>query len=208
MSNHYELCLNEINDYLKEGLEEKALELIKKELAMPYVPEPYFTQFNNYLNEIVIDQRPHSQYFDTVQEIETALKGNQTLQQKGIVSLERMNLRSELEWCETILLTQDIQDWIKKQILLFMMEQEIKGQYQVLLQDKIEVIDMEQLIHPLATQTYQICYQGLQEELESDNPSMFMLCVGELEYLMLEVFPFESEGLKAHDIITRVQAYF
>lgn len=208
MSNYYDECLKQIDDLLKVGKNKEALDQVSTELQMPYVPEPYFSKFNQYLNEIVVDAKPKSQYFESVEEIEFALMGNEALQQKAILSLERMNLRSEAQWIQDILVDEKIQDWVKKQILLFMMEQELQGTYPILMQGLQEEIKIQELIHPQASVAYATCAKGLQEALESDNPSMLILCMGELEMMALEAFPHQMESISSAEIIQRVASYF
>lgn len=207
MDNYYDNCILEIEDYIKDGNISMALEVVKKELDMPYVPEPYFSKFQGYLNELVVDERPRSQYFDSLEEIEAAFQGNPSLQQKAIFSLERMNLRGAYEWLSHVLLDPIIHDGIKKQILLFMMEQEIQGTYNVFMNDDVESLTIENLEHPVESEAYQQCHLELRNELESHNPSLLLLCIGELDYAALESFPHSLKRVDARKIIERVQSY-
>lgn len=208
MDNYYDQCMKEIKECMEQGDMSAALKLVQQELEMPYVPEPYFSQLQDYLNDIVVDTRPRSQFFETVEAIEEALQGNESLQQKAILSLERMNLRSHVEWCEDVLSNAMIADWIKKQILLFMMEQEMNHSFEVFLDGDLIPINIGSLKHPQSGTVYETCLMELQDALESDNPSMLIMCVGELDFIALESFPHELKEMNAQSIIKRVQSYF
>ena len=208
MNNYYDMCIEEIKNLLNEGNDAMALMKVRNELDMPYVPEPYFSMFESLLNDIVVDQRPKSQFFVSIADIEDALRGNEALQQKAILSLERMNLRQDMDWCRSVLVHQEIQDWIKKQILLFMMEQEINGAFDVEINQQKLTLNIEYLLHPQASESYQQCALDLQNILESHNPSMLILCLGELDYLALETFPNALKSTDARTIIERVESYF
>ena len=84
MNNYYETCLLTLNELIESGETRSALELVSKELGMPYVPEPYFTQFNQIRDSIILDSRPSSQYFENEDEINFALMGNEALQYKAL----------------------------------------------------------------------------------------------------------------------------
>lgn len=207
MDNYYDDCIQEIEAYINKGEMSLALALVQKELAMPYVPEPYFSKFSEYLNDIVVDNKPRSQFFDSLEEIEGALRGNASLQQKGLLSLERMNLRAAQEWLSDVLLNHSIHDGIKKQILLFMLEQEIQGTYEIFLDQEVIGIDVGSLKHPVDSSAYQTCHQELRDILESHNPSLLLLCIGELDYAALERFPHDLKRIEAQSIIDRVNSY-
>lgn len=208
MDNYYDTCIKEIEGLINDGDAVAALALLTRELDLPYVPEPFFSKFQSLLNEIVVDQRPKSQYFETVEEIDQALMGNEALQQKAILSLERMNLRQEMTWCRSVLVNSGIQDWIKKQVLLFMMEQEFTGEFEIVIDGHKEIIQMVDLLHPQASESYQKCVNALHDELESHNPSLLLLCIGELDYMALESFPHALKSIDARSVIERVESYF
>lgn len=207
MDNYYETCIEDIENYINDGKMGEALSLVQKELSMPYVPEPYFTKFQEYLNEIVVDEKPRSQFFEELEDIEFALSGNESLQQKAILSLERMNLRQDIDWLKHILVSDKYLDGIKKQILLFMMEQEIQGSIDVYINETIKSYRIEDIKHPMDTSAYQLVHTELRDLLESENPSMLLLCIGELDFLALQSFPELFKGISAREVVDRVTSY-
>lgn len=207
MDNYYEKCIEDIEKSISLGDMEIALVIVQKELSMPYVPEPYFSKFQEYLNDIVVDKKPRSQFFEDLEDIEVALVGNEALQQKAILSLERINLRQDLDWLQQILLSDQYIDGIKKQILLFMMEQEIQGTFDVYINRKTQSYTIEEIKHPMDTAAYQTAHEELRNLLESENPSMLLLCIGELDFLALQSFPELFKGISAREVVDRVASY-
>lgn len=207
MNNYYETCLATLNELIQGGKENEALSLVSQELAMPYVPEPYFSKFEAIRDHIVIDRSPASRYFEDVESIGAALLGNETLQHKALISLERMNLRQDIDtlllWFKEPL----IPDWIKKQLLFFAMEQDLNLEVEINLDSKDHVLNLKDLKNPFATQSFVNCEKELRDILESHNPSMLLLCVSHLETKALEAFPLSKVEFKASDIVLEVESY-
>ena len=207
MNNYYETCLETIQTHIKENNLKEALRMIQEELSLPYVPEPYYSTFLNLRDGIVIDDKPKAQFFETVDMIEHAFYGNEALQIKAILSLERMNLRMHLDWIKRLLQDDLLDPTIKRQLLFFMMDQDIQGTYAVSLKG-VETVTIESLRHPFDSDTYRQCESDLKEALESSNPSLLLMCMSELESDVMEYFPLQKDTLDAKAIIERVKSYF
>ena len=207
MNNYYETCLLTLNDLIERGKELEALDLVSKELSLPYVPEPYFTQFSRLRDSIVIDSRPSSQFFEHQDEIGSAFLGNEALQHKALMSLERMNLRSMEASLRSWLGDSLIPDWIKKQLLFFMMEQDFNLELQILINEKLHLLNTKDLQSPFSSKSFLLCEHELREKLESDNPSLLILCVSHLEHLALSAFPFSKLEVSSDHIISEVKSF-
>ena len=207
MDNYYETCLKNIQVLLGKNEESKALTLLDEELRLPYVPEPYFTQFKSLRDGIRIDQQPASKYFENLDEIDVALRSHEALQHKAMISLERVNLRSEIEWIRLWLKDPLIEDWIKKQLLFFSLSQEISTIFECSIQGEIRQINMSELENPYTSLFYTKTLKVLKDMLESKNPSMLILCEMELNQNLMDAFPFKLENLNPKDIISQVEKY-
>lgn len=207
MNNYYETCLLTLNELIDNGQTKEALELVSKELEMPYVPEPYFSQFNQIRDSIVLDSQPSSQYFEDEDEIGFALLGNEALQYKALMSLERMNLRSLESKLRQWFKDPIIADWIKKQLLFFMMEQDFHLEIELVLNSQEHLLNIKDLINPFSTKAFVECENTLRDKLESHNPSLLILCVSHLEQLALNAFPFKVIDINADTIIDEVKSY-
>lgn len=207
MNNYYETCMDSIQSLLDEGNTREALELIDEELRMPYVPEPYFTQLQSIRDSMRIDTTPSSKYYEDIEDLEEAFRGNELLQHKAIISLERMNLRNELSHIKKWLVDEYIEDWIKKQILFFLIDQSIDMELHLKLKMTEHVIDTSQLENPFESKSYQSCVLQLGDMLESENPSLLILCLGVLEQRVLDAFPVPIKDLKAEEILDTVNTY-
>lgn len=207
MNNYYETCIDSIHTLLNEGKQREALALVDEELRMPYVPEPYFSQLQIIRDSVRIDTAPSSKYFEDIDELDEALRGNELLQHKAIISLERMNLRNEMTFVQKWLVDECIEDWIKKQILFFLMDQSIDAVLQLKLKMTDHVINTAQLENPLLSDAYQSCVLQLGDMLESENPSLLILCLGALEQRVLDAFPIPIDDLRAEEILDTVNTY-
>ena len=207
MDNYYETCLKNIQDLLEKNAETKALALLDEELRLPYVPEPYFSKFKSIRDGIRIDQQPASKYFENLDEIDVALRSHEALQHKAMISLERVNLRSEIEWMRLWLKDPLIEDWIKKQLLFFSLSQEINAIFECSIQSEEHLINMSELENPYSSLTYTKTLKDLKDMLESKNPSMLILCEMELNQNIMDAFPFKLDNLDAKEIVRTVEGY-
>lgn len=207
MNNYYETCLNDIRLAINEGNITLALKLLDDELNLPYVPQPYFDTFVTLRDSLRIDTEPNAKYFESLDAIHDALKGNDSLKLKALMSLERMNLRAHLDEIEGILMDDVIDDWMKRQVLLFLMDQDINHSFEILLDSKSITLNPRLLTNPIGSQEYLRAYDYLTQLLESDNPSLLMLCIAELDESVMKAFPFELESIDGSEIMERVRSY-
>ena len=207
MNNYYETCLKTIQSLISDGNRSEALQMIDEELSMPYVPQDYLNQFELLRDSLRVDKKPHQKYFESIDEIVEGLRGNDLLQQKSLMSLERMNLRAELDDSKEILLDEKLPDWIKKQILFFLMGQNINQSVEVYVNGSKHIINIATLENPIESQAYQKCILELRDALESWNPSLLILCVAELDQRVMDSFPLSLTTLDAQDIIDTVNGY-
>lgn len=207
MNNYYESRLQEIRHAINEGNDRDALTLLDEELSMPYVPQPYFDVYTSLRDTLRIDKAPQSKYFESIEDISDALKGSDALKLKAVMSLERMNLRNDLEVIENMLVDITIDDWMKRQILLLLMDQDINKTITITLSGQSHTLNPIHLINPIATKEYNDAYAYLVESLESNNPSLLMLCVAELDEMVMSTFPFQLEQISGEEILKRVNSY-
>ena len=207
MNNYYETCLTEIRQAISDNKLSDALRILDEELAMPYVPSPYNETFVSLRDSIRIDTSPQSKYFEDIDDIENALRGNDALKLKAIISLERMNLRVYLEEIQQLLSDITIDDWMKRQILIFLIDQDINQEIRVSIIGQHVTLNPKNLMNPIGSKEYLETLNYLEDKLESDNPSLLMLCVAELDQLTLENFPIGNTKIDGELIISRVSEY-
>lgn len=207
MNNYYETCLEDIKTFIRENKLSDALAMIDEELKMPYVPQPYFDEFCRLRDTLRIDTHVSQQAFDDLDDIQEALKGNERMQDKALQSLAMMNLRAVMDSIETIMTDQYIADAHKKVILKLMMQQEIQGTCEILLSGSRHRLNIGALIDPIDTVAFKSVANKLIELLESNNPSMLILCLGELEFTANDAFPLNELNDSAESILKRVKRY-
>ena len=135
------------------------------------------------------------------------MKGNDALKQKALISLERMNLRAVLNDLEDIMRDKLIDDWLKKQLVFYLMEQNIDVSIDVRLNHKMYTLEIRKLENPIGSEAYLQTVASLRDMLESVNPSLLMLCIDELDQKVLEAFPEEAQNIDAQSILDTVNRY-
>lgn len=207
MENYYKECLDRIKSLSANGQLEEAKRMLEVELSMPYVPQPYLSEFQALRYELDGQDALKPAYFLDIESIHRAFYGDQSLQAKALLSLERMNLRTVREELTT-LLTSDIADSLKRYVLLICLEQELSINMTLQLDGETITVDLDTLENPFQSEGYLQIIQELRDQLESKNPSLLELCYEELNQQMMMHFPKPMENISATSIYQRVTSYF
>lgn len=206
MNNYYTNCIQDIQKLIDQKKYEKALEKLYVELSMPYIPEEHKQVFEMMLHTIQSETASGNHLYTDIDEIKKAFLKEGQFSIKALNSLGRLNLRPYLNELQEILMY-DIDDDIKRMILLISLEQELKFKCEITLDQKKLVIDTEYLDNPLSDSHYQMIYKELHEMLVSYDPSFLNLCLDELNMQMMKNFPNINKQLTSDQIIENVNSY-
>ena len=207
MKNYYQETLDTIKGLIKEGNKEEAEKLVIVELSMPYVPEPYLSEFEVIRDELAGHDVTNMFYTD-IESIHRALLGDEMTQAKAVVSLEHMNLRAVQEDLIDMLENGKLDDMGKRYILMVAMEQELDLSVSIELDNKLVSINTKTLENPFSSKKVIEIYEDLASRYESNNPSFLQFCMEELNMQLLNSFPFVPDNLNAQYIVDRVNTYF
>ena len=207
MKNYYQETLDTIKGLIKEGNKEEAEKLVIVELSMPYVPEPYLSEFEVIRDELAGHDVTNMFYTD-IESIHRALLGDEMTQAKAVVSLEHMNLRAVQEDLIDMLENGKLDDMGRRYILMVAMEQELDLSVSIELDQKLVNINTKTLENPFNSKKVIEIYEDLVSRYESNNPSFLQFCMEELNMQLLNSFPFVSDNLSAQYIVDRVNTYF
>lgn len=207
MSRYYDECLEKIQKAIDCGQVEDARKQLEEELSMPFIPEPYNTEFEN-LYRGLEKKSKSSQFYEDFDELIAGLKSKDERQTKALFSMQRMNLRMYEEDLRFLLLSFDLEDSLKKFILMLLIEQAIFGEWQVYLEDDLHILNLKDLKLPYDTPAYRETYDKLRERYESFDPSFLNLCIQELNALSHQRFPFSHEEIDEKEVIQRVKRAF
>lgn len=207
MKNYYQECLDSINTFISENKINKALAMLNTELSMPYVPEPYLSEFEKIKLNLSGHSGENNAYFLDMENIHRALLGDDMLQAKALISLERMNLRSVED--ELILILEDhlIDENLKRYVLMICMEQEINLKVKLEHQGVLKEFNLQELENPFYSELYNSIKEDLTDMFESNNPSLLQLCYEELNLQLIATFPFMDKTITADKIAKQVAVY-
>lgn len=207
MKNYYDEITQEIGENIASENYAEARKLLEEELAAPYVPEPYLSEFVKMHQALPGDKYQGTRYFQDIDMIIDALFADELLQIKALKSLERSNLKLWYDDIEQILRDVNLEDWLKKQIIVLLLEQGFTQTIRVYLEDKDVDIDLKHLVHPFKTEAYISAVSQLETDFAMKNPSFLELCIMELNYKVSMAFPFQHEDINVDDIINQVNIY-
>ncbi len=207
MDNYYRECIDKITALIRNKNYTEAKQMLDVELAMPYIPQTYLEEFENLLHLLPKTSNVSSKFFEDFEEIDDAFSLDDEQKLKAILSLERMNIRPYLEVIKTYLKDELMDDWLKQQLLIILLDQGINGQFEIHFENKDSLIDLSKLEHPFKSKHYNKVYQDLVDDLEHQDPSMLQLCLQELNYQLGILFPFKHETVNAQSIKKKVYDY-
>ncbi|CAM3611869.1 hypothetical protein ERUR111494_03135 [Erysipelothrix urinaevulpis] len=207
MKNYYDEIIHEIVSAIDNQNYTYAKTLLEQELLVPYVPEPYNSKFIEMYKGLPNENNVSNQYFTAIEDIEKALEGTEAFQMKALRSLEKSNLRMFVNELDYILYNNQIEDWIKKQILVLMLEQGLSGEKKIWLHGHEHCLKLEDLCHPFKTEEFTQAYRELQNRYESNNPSFLKLCLAELQFQSSSSFPFKQEPVDVDGIVDTIKQY-
>lgn len=206
MSNYYIDTINLIQDHIKNDETEQALEKLYVELSMPYIPEEHKETFEMLLHGIKQSVATNNSLFTNFEDIEKALQGSELQVVKALQSLENMNLRPILEDVRG-LFTLNLDDTIKRILLMQIVEQEISMPVQVELDGIMHHIETQDIEAPFENEHYQKTFKDLVETYESYDPSYLNLAIEILNAEMMASFPFIDASLNMKQVIQKLEDY-
>lgn len=206
MDNYYELTLKEIRKLISESNKNDALSMVEEELSMPYIPSEYKAEFETLRDMLVEKKMGQTAFFTRMEDIESALFGDEAQKAKALLSLENMNLRPYID--DLIqLLRKDLDDFTKRMILMISMEQELSYKAFLTLNNQPYTIEISDLVDPFQSQHYIAVYQALKEMFESHDPSFLKLCQEVLNLLILQAYPFVDESISLDRVIDQTHHF-
>lgn len=207
MSNYYEDTLVLIKRLIDEGKDEEARNSLVVELSMPYIPEPYFMQFNELMASLSYSESTNM-YYQDVDSIYEGLLGDDSSRAKAIASLERMNLRIIKDDIQVMLNDIGLDDLSKRYLLMLAMDQELDIEVDLVLDGKTLVGNSKHIENPFSNEIVLGVYNALVETYEAKNPSFLKFCLEELSHQLINSFPFVSNELSFDKIVSIVNSYF
>lgn len=206
MDNYYELTLKEIRKLISESNKNDALSMVEEELSMPYIPSEYKAEFETLRDMLVEKKMGQTAFFTRMEDIESALFGDEAQKAKALLSLENMNLRPYIDDL-IMLLRGNLDDFTKRMILMISMEQELSYKAFLTLNNKPYTIEINELKDPFQSQHYIKLYQDLVEMFESHDPSFLKLCQEVLNLTILQAYPFVDENINLEMIIDQTHEF-
>lgn len=207
MNNYYDACIADIERHIKDGKYEDAKYLLRQELSMPYIPQDVQTKLEELSQIVMVENRSGTNYYDDIYEIENALHGNQQNQIKALLSLERLNIHPNFELLKEWLVSDSFEKWVKQQLLVIMMSQNITEEVTVMMDGETYCLVPSKIESPLEQEAYCECLNELKQVFESENPSMLILCQEVLEAIVWDQFPNQVNNVDANEIIKSVNDY-
>ena len=204
MNPYYASLLREVITLFGSHQYEQASVLIKKELAMPYVPLEVQDILENYLDEC----RPYlrkSSSFPSVP-IEDLIDG--TLRQKEMAAsmMMRMNLRQIPDLLAKLLLDHDLSDEIKGELIEAMMEQKMEGRFGVYRNGKTVHFEADRILKKTDDPVYLRTLEYFDDWMTADNPGMAEFCRQLLDQEALVRRPYDFSTLEAKRLACSIAA--
>lgn len=199
--NYYEEVLQAIQKLMEEGQNEAALARLDEELSMPYIPHASYLIFERLSHELKQKARLEKGTFTKSLEPEELLKelsSDELHQLKALDALSKLNLRAHLPLIHSSfeLLTDRLMINLLIRILI---EQDIRDEFYF----KDEGVEYRfipaSLTLPEESEGKEVALKLLEAWCEK-NPSLYQLCLQQLELVTLLKLPQSYEDYEGEDL--------
>lgn len=187
----YLSVLKELEEY------EEAIDIVVEELSMPYIPYQYESLFNAAYDELLLAKQEANALIETKttifkeEEIERVLTNftNEDLLYMAIDQMQSMNIRALLYCIRPFLLSSDAPSLAKSLIIEILIDQQVDEELEIWKHDQCYEINPSYLSRTDESEAYSEIGDQLINHLESDNPSLLLVCLEFLNYFMYDQFP-------------------
>lgn len=187
----YLSVLKELEEY------EEAIDIVVEELSMPYIPYQYESLFNAAYDELLLAKQEANALIETKttifkeEEIERVLTNftNEDLLYMAIDQMQSMNIRALLYCIRPFLLSSDAPSLAKSLIIEILIDQQVDEELEIWKHDQRYEINPSYLSRTDESEAYSEIGDQLINHLESDNPSLLLVCLEFLNYFMYDQFP-------------------
>ncbi|MFQ9923416.1 MAG: DUF3196 family protein [Beduini sp.] len=187
----YLSVLKELEEY------EEAIDIVVEELSMPYIPYQYEALFNAAYDELLLAKQEANALIETKttifkeEEIERVLTNftNEDLLYMAIDQMQSMNIRALLYCIRPFLLSPDAPSLAKSLIIEILIDQQVDEELEIWKHDQRYEINPSYLSRTDESEAYSEIGDQLMNHLESDNPSLLLVCLEFLNYFMYDQFP-------------------
>lgn len=187
----YLSVLKELEEY------EEAIDIVVEELSMPYIPYQYEALFNAAYDELLLAKQEANALIETKttifkeEEIERVLTNftNEDLLYMAIDQMQSMNIRALLYCIRPFLLNPDAPSLAKSLIIEILIDQQVDEELEIWKHDQRYEINPSYLSRTDESEAYSEIGDQLMNHLESDNPSLLLVCLEFLNYFMYDQYP-------------------
>lgn len=178
---------------------EEAIDIVVEELSMPYIPYQYESLFNAAYDELLLAKQEANALLQTKttifneEELERVFSqfANEELLYMAIEQMQSMNIRSLMHCIRPFFMNEAAPTLAKTLIADILIDQQVDDEIDMI-KDK-QVYSFNPYYHTKIdeTEAYSAIGELLIDHLESENPSLLLVCLEFLNYVMYDLFPRE-----------------
>lgn len=186
----YDVMILYLYSLIKSNNKEKALQLVKEELAMPYIPALYEDRFKEIYRELSYKEKETKEFVLSRDKIREILETNEdkNIIILAIVEMCKLNIRDFLESIQ-IFFKRNLRNIFKVMIIDALRSQGVNYKFQ-LINDGVE-----SMINPITSQNvlesedYSILKKILEDNIGKKNPNLLSLACENLMLYLSEIYP-------------------
>ncbi len=192
MDSYYHSLLNEIHKLMDASSFQNAYDLIHQELQMPYVPKEVLEVLQADAQECQMHLQPKHALMS--EEISDLVQGSTAKKELAVSYLLNMNLRFYTEEVQ-MLLESEILDEYKGELIEALMAQKIDTPFQISKSGLQITFVPSAILTKDEDPTWNETQKILDFWLSNDNPAFYNFCIRLMEQELLEMRPFDFEGI-------------
>ena len=191
----YDVMILYLNSLIASNDKEKALKLVKEELAMPYIPGDYEEKFKQIYQELSYTEKEHKDFLLSIDKIKQILEtyDDNVYEDKlsiisAIIEMSKLNIREFLESIQ-VFFKRNLRTIYKVMIIDALRSQGVNFEFDFVNGDHVTSINPITSENVLESKVYTSIKSILEENIGKHDPNLLALASENLMLYLSDIYP-------------------
>ena len=189
-SKFYDVMIIYLYSLINSNNKEKALKLVKEELAMPYIPALYEDRFKEIYRELSYKEKEAKEFVLSRDKIREILETNEdkNIIILAIVEMCKLNIRDFIDSIQ-VFLKRNLKNIYKVMIIDALRSQGVNCEFSLVNGERISKINPITSENVLESEDYSILKKILEDNIGKQDPNLLALAVENLMLYLSDIYP-------------------
>ena len=193
-SKFYDVMVVYLYSLIKSNNKEKALQIVKEELAMPYIPALFEERFREIYNELSYKEKESKEFLLSRDKIKEILETNEDKNViiLAIVEMCKLNIRDFIESIQ-IFFKRDLKNIYKVMLIDALRSQGVNYDFDLVNGDVKSIINPITSENVLESSEYFKIKEILEEKIGKHDPNLLSLANENLMLYLCDIYPYDID---------------